>query len=76
MSRKTESAYTAVLNYISNNIVDKQNTAVIMTDFETAERNACKTAFPDAYLAGCFTHYERVKIIFKILHFTLHHLHN
>lgn len=63
MSRKTEAAYTAVFNYVSNNILDKRNISVIMTDFEDAEWNACRTAFPDSYLAGCITHYDRVRII-------------
>lgn len=65
MSRKTEAAYTAVFNYISNNVLEKRNISVIMTDFEDAERNACRTAFPESYLAGCITHYDRVIIIIK-----------
>lgn len=62
MSRKTESSYTAVLRVLKTTVINDHSPAVVMTDFEQALRNASRTVFPHAIVAGCSVHYDRVSV--------------
>lgn len=56
MTNKTAECYTAVFNFIKNNIFDLKP-AIIMTDWETGLRCAIRTCFPNSTLKGCWYHY-------------------
>lgn len=66
MSRKTESAYTAIMRFVRG-IVDTGSWTVVMCDFELALRNAIRALVPHARIAGCQFHFDQVKK--KCLHF-------
>ena len=57
--RKTE-AYNALFEELKK-IAPELNPSEIMSDFEDAERNAAKKAFPDAKLLECYFLYAQVQ---------------
>lgn len=65
MSRKTFSAYDAVLKFFTE-LIKLTNLELVMIDFEHALRKACKKHFPRARVVGCHVHHERVRIRKKI----------
>lgn len=58
MSRKTQASYAHVFNYIHRNIFD-MTCASIMTDFESAMRNALRALLPTVPITGCWFHYSQ-----------------
>lgn len=59
MSSRTEVAYTAVLQLVSNLVGDNMNLRRAITDFETAEQNAWRNVF-NVIVQGCLFHLGRV----------------
>ena len=60
MSRRTLEAYQACLIETSTNIINGKEVKVVITDFEKPIKESCKLVFPNAYVAGCDVHYDRV----------------
>lgn len=58
MTRKTSICYTALFNFIENNVF-KLEPMEIMTDFEEGMRKSIKIVYPNAVLRGCWFHYIR-----------------
>ncbi|XP_054259590.1 uncharacterized protein LOC128984307 [Macrosteles quadrilineatus] len=58
MSSKSQAAYVGVLRYIRGEI-PTWNPQIILSDFETAMRNAAQLVWPEAQLIGCFFHYAQ-----------------
>lgn len=56
MTRKTESCYTAVFQYIETHVFSLKP-AEMMTDFEAGMRNSIKTVYPKTRLRGCWFHF-------------------
>lgn len=56
MSRKTEEAYSHLLQYIEDNVCHLRPTS-FMTDFESAMRNAIRTVYPNCIIYGCWFHF-------------------
>lgn len=61
MSRKTPEAYSAVYKVLTDNIERTDDIKVFLADFELALRKSASKAFPFARVAGCNTHYDRVR---------------
>lgn len=61
MSRKTEDLYTAVMMTIHTEIAPHLRLKSVMCDFEIAERNAIKAAYPGAEVQGCWFHFNQVR---------------
>lgn len=59
MSRKTRRAYEHLFKYLKKNIIDLENGASIMTDFECAMRNALRAVFPGIELNCCWFHFTQ-----------------
>lgn len=64
MSRKTEDAYTAVMEEIARRMPNA-NFQVVGSDFEIGQRNAIQRIFPEAFIASCHFHYCRVSACIK-----------
>ncbi|KAK3924154.1 Phosphate acyltransferase [Frankliniella fusca] len=56
MRRRTEEAYTSVINYLCD-IAPNFNPRRIHCDYELAQMNAFKSAFPLCRVVGCLWHY-------------------
>lgn len=56
MTRKTQSCYTAVFQYIETHVFSLEPTEM-MTDFEAGMRNSIRTVYPKSKLRGCWFHY-------------------
>ncbi|XP_052124336.1 uncharacterized protein LOC113216462 [Frankliniella occidentalis] len=74
MTRRTESAYDAVLQALHALLNGAPNVRKIVTDFEPAAQNAWEDNFPNAELQGCFFHVVRAFIRYakEQLHMTVH----
>ncbi len=62
MTAKTERLYEACFQKIADLLPDFSPRSA-MSDFERASRNAFKTVWPEAHVAGCFFHYANA--VFK-----------
>lgn len=60
MTRKTQVAYAACLQYVKVHVLQANNIILVMTDFERGLRNAVLEIFPTAQVTGCNTHHDRV----------------
>lgn len=58
LTRKTKRAYLAFLAFIERNVCELNPTSV-MTDFETALRNALRETYPGINVQGCYFHYTQ-----------------
>lgn len=58
MTRKTQKAYEHALRYINENLFPLECEAII-TDYETAMRQAIKKVVPGIKLLGCWFHYSQ-----------------
>lgn len=56
MSNRTSECYTAVFNFIENEVFKMEPTEII-TDFEAGMRNAINTVYKNVTLRGCWFHY-------------------
>lgn len=61
MSHRITEAYTSLFSELKR-IAPNMNPYEIISDYEEAERNACKEAFPNAKIIGCYFHYAQVCI--------------
>lgn len=59
MTHRVTEAYAAMFQELKKLIPSLAPTH-IMSDFEEAERNACRKAFPEAKILGCYFHYAQV----------------
>lgn len=58
MEGRTAEIYIEVLKKITE--IVKLDPAIVISDFEKAERKALQTVFPNAKISGCFFHYSQV----------------
>lgn len=66
MSHRTTEAYDGLFEELTR-IAPNLNPTEIMSDYEDAERNSCKKAFPNARILGCYFHYAQVSIKYNAL---------
>lgn len=66
MERKTEAAYSAVLDEIAIDVPGFSPPSV-MADYETALRNAVSVRWRETRLLGCWFHFARA-VFFKSRH--------
>lgn len=59
MSRQTEGAYIACLAPLRR-LINPDTVDVTMSDYEGALRGALHRIFPEAFIAGCNVHFDRV----------------
>lgn len=62
MTRKTAAAYEAVLTAFRN-LIPMNQIDTILGDFELGLRLGARASFPNAHIAGCSVHYERVNLL-------------
>lgn len=60
MSRMTECSYRAGFETIKTTVINSQAIEKILADYERALGNACRFTFPNAIIAECSVHYDRV----------------
>lgn len=65
MIRRSERAYTVLFEYIKT-LVPRFRPQSIKCDFEDAQVNAWKAAFPYAKVEGCLWHYDCVCIVITL----------
>ena len=65
MTRKTTSAYEAVLRSVCRHVPGIKAPISLMTDFEIAIRTAFKRVWPQVAVAGCWFHYAQVNIFVR-----------
>lgn len=60
MSRKTQSCYEDVFEFINNKVFNmRERIKLAITDYETAMRNAINVKFVRAELSGCMFHFAQ-----------------
>lgn len=60
MESKSRNSYDCVIRFIRNNLLSNLSPETIMTDYETALRDALISAFPEFRTVGCFFHHNQV----------------
>lgn len=58
MTRKTAECYTALFNFIENEVFNLEPSE-FMTDFEGGMRKAIETIYPNAAMHTCWFHFKR-----------------
>lgn len=66
MSRRTEQAYTAVFEYLHENVMEL-NCEIFMSDYENALRNGFSRVVPNVHMTACWLVYH-LNYHFSILH--------
>ncbi len=68
MTSKSETAYQAIFERLKELGLDPK---FVCTDWEKAEQNGWKLAFPNVELWGCLFHYQRLRIYFILTNLKL-----
>jgi len=62
MESKSRNSYDCIIRFIRNNLLPNLAPETIITNYETALRNALICAFPESRAVGCFFHHNQVPI--------------